>query len=63
MIIDILGWTVIFVLWLLAPPIIAKEKGRRWWLWLLISLFWPFGGYILVLMIYPARKKGEMSIC
>lgn len=47
----------LFLLWFLIPVLagwIASKKGRRWWLWAIISYCTIWG--ILVLIFLPSNK-------
>ena len=59
---DIIAGILLVALWLAAPPLIAREKGRRWWVWLIITLLFPGPGLILALFIHPVKKDGTTSI-
>lgn len=59
---DLVGGILLLALWLVAPPLIAREKGRRWWVWLIISMLFPGPGLILILFIHPVKDKGGHTL-
>jgi ABC-type Mn2+/Zn2+ transport system permease subunit len=59
---DAIGIILALFFWLVAPPVIARDKGRRWWVWLIIAVIFPFGSLIWILMIHSAKKDGSTTI-
>ena len=50
------GVFLVFV-WLVAPALIARSKGRRWWVWLLLSIPFPMLGLLITIFMHPHNKN------
>lgn len=59
---DILGLIFAIFIWLGAPAIIAHSKGRRWWVWLLISIPLPLLSLFFAMFAHGAEKNGKGSV-
>jgi hypothetical protein len=56
---EILGVIFIVFLWLVAPALIAKSKGRRWWVWMLVSIPIPMLGLMITIFMAPYHKENS----
>jgi hypothetical protein len=55
----ILGLIVLLFIWLVAPAVILEEKGRRWKVWLPISLLLPVGFLFLAIFMHGTDEDGS----
>lgn len=62
MVTDILGIIFVIFIWLVAPAIIIHSKGRRWWVWLPVSIFLPIGFLFIAIFMHGVDKDGNSSM-
>ena len=48
----------LYLVSLIATPVIASDKGRRWWLWLIIAI--PIQGVPLFVVIMAESPGGRL---
>ena len=59
----ILAFIALWVIISIIPSIIAHRKGRSWFGFLLLSLFFsPLIGLIVVLIMSPATRPGQVQV-
>jgi hypothetical protein len=48
--------------WLVAPAMIIHYKGRRWWVWLPLSIVLPGAFLILAMFMHGVDKDGKIMM-
>lgn len=62
MVTDILGLVLFAFIWLIAPAIIVHSKGRRWWVWLPLSIVLPGAFLFIAMFMHGVDKDGRTSM-
>ena len=63
MTIDVILMMIFFAfMWLVAPLIIIRHKGRRWWAWLPLALVLPGLFLMITLFMHGVDKDGKNII-
>ena len=59
---EIFVFAFLAFIWIIAPCIIIHYKGRRWWVWLPLSLVLPGAFLIIAIFMHGVDKDGKNTM-